>query len=60
MAKKDYIQKEHHNSKKFFYRKGTVHLDFTLSVDVKQELKDFRDLLAEALVEVSQIIDSKK
>jgi len=38
--------------REFSYAKGTVTLNFTLRIDVKQELKDFKDLLLEGVKDI--------
>jgi len=40
-------------SKNFSYSKGKVCLNFNLRIDIKQELKDFLELLKVAQVEVT-------
>lgn len=46
-------------SKTFSYTKGTVNLSFTLRTDIKQELKDFAELLVKSLEDVNLEIKTK-
>ena len=55
MSKKKFqlISKVLETSKAFTFSKGNVTLSFTLNIDSKTQLTDFRDLLEEALKEVN-------
>lgn len=46
-------------NRKFDYVKGKVHLDFTLRIDIKQELKDFMEILCAAVEDVQKELDKK-
>jgi len=50
------IKKESIVSKTFSYSKGKVSLNFTLRIDIKQEMKDFVELLKVALEELENEI----
>lgn len=39
-------------TRQFSYKKGEVKLEFSLRVDIKQGLKDFKECLEEALKDV--------
>lgn len=55
MAKnKAFVEANHTQSKSFSYKKGGVTLSFSLRVDIKQEMKDFVELLERAVVEVGE------
>lgn len=41
-------------NKTFSYSKNKVNLSFTLRIDQKQELKDFKDLLQEAIKDIDK------
>ena len=43
-------------SKNFSYSKGSVSLNFSLRIDIKQELKDFLELLKVAQEEITKEI----
>ncbi len=53
---KDIVRKSSELRKTFSYDKGAVHLDFTLRIDTKQELKDFKEILLRAVEEVEEEI----
>ena len=42
------------STKNFSYSKGEVNLNFNLRTDIKTQLKDFRDLLKVAILEVDK------
>ena len=50
------MRREHAVSKLFSYKKGECNLSFTLRIDKKDEMKDFEELLIEALAEVREEI----
>jgi hypothetical protein len=54
------LKKQHTDSRAFSYAKGNVQLNFTLRTDIKQELKDFKEVLQAALVDVDAEIEAKK
>lgn len=60
MAKEPAIVKTHVQKKDFSYTKGNVQLSFTLRVDNSSELRPFRDLLAEALKDVDEVVATLK
>ena len=43
------LQKDHTEKKAFGYVKGNVSINFNLRTDIKQEMKDARDILVEAI-----------
>lgn len=43
----------------FSYSKGDVHLNFTLRVDIKTQLRDFLEILKTAVIEVEEILTTK-
>lgn len=49
---KQVIERSHAVNKTYSYKKGNVTLDFTLNLGVKSHLKDFIDLLTQAIIEV--------
>lgn len=55
MAKntKNITARDHTQNKAFNYSRNGVTLNFTLRTDIKQELKDFLELLNEAVKDVS-------
>jgi len=55
--KKEQVQKETSTNKEFKYKKGEVHLIFTLNINSKKTLKDFVSLLEVAIIEVKQEIE---
>lgn len=54
--KKSIIQNNSITSKNFSYQKGNVTLSFNLRTDVKTQLKDFKELLEVAILEVDNEI----
>lgn len=46
------VKSDNTTTKKFSYSKGKVSLNFTLRIDIKNELKDFLELLKVAQKEV--------
>ena len=56
MALKDKLQNNSTTQKNFAYQKGNVSLNFNLRTDIKQELKDFLELLKVAVLEVEKEI----
>lgn len=44
-------------SREFRYSKGTTNLKFSLNLDNKTEMKEFRELLEKALTDVSEEIE---
>lgn len=47
-------------SKSFSYSKGKVSLDFTLRTDMKQEIKDFLEILQRSIDDVKEEITNIK
>lgn len=47
-------------TKQFAYFKGGVELKFSLRIDVKQQLKEFKECLEQALKDVSEELNAKK
>ena len=45
---KDIVVKSQVTKKEFSFSKNDCNLNFTLRTDIKQQMKDFRDLLVEA------------
>jgi hypothetical protein len=62
MAKetKNVTQSGHTDARTFTYSRNNTNLSFTLRTDIKQELKDFLELLKNAVVEVEAVITDKK
>lgn len=58
MAKEKFLTRGHVQNKTFNFAKGNVKLDFTLRVDIKQELKDFQECLEAALSDVKKEIET--
>lgn len=54
---KKQIQNNSTTSKNFSYTKGNTSLSFTLRTDIKQDLKDFAELLKVAILEVNKEIE---
>jgi len=50
------VVRDNTTSKKFSYEKNGVVLDFTLRNDIKQQLKDFLELLHAAMTDVAEEI----
>lgn len=50
---KNVTQRDHTQQRNFGYKRNNVQLAFTLRVDIKQELKDFLELLKVATEEVT-------
>lgn len=53
---KNITQRDHTENKTFSYKRNGVELDFTLRIDIKQQLKDFLELLKEAQKDVESEI----
>lgn len=56
---KKILQRDQSQSKSFSYKKGNVSLNFTLRIDIKQDLKDFKDCLIAAVDDVETEIQAK-
>lgn len=56
---KNITTKAHVERKEFAYSRNNVNLSFTLRTDIKQELKDFLELLKAAQIEVENEIKQK-
>lgn len=50
------LKEEHITSREFNYSKGDVSLKFGLRIDIKSQLKDFKELLIKALEDVTEEI----
>jgi hypothetical protein len=63
-AQKDIVKKTMEDRKRFVYEKGNVKLDFTLRTDIKQELKDWKELMENAMedveAEIKKVSDKKE
>ena len=51
---KNTIKKDTTDTRAFTYSKNKVNLNFSLRTDIKSELKDFRDILEQALEDVNK------
>lgn len=60
MSNKTILEKVSVDRREFKYKKGLVELNFTLRIDIKQELKDFRELLADATADLDKLIPTIK
>lgn len=56
MSNKKLLTKNHIESKSFNFNKGSVNLSFTLRIDIKSELQDFKELLDQAVIDVNKEI----
>ncbi len=56
---KNITKRDHTDRRQFAYSRNNVNLSFTLRTDIKQELKDFAELLKEAEKDVLQELNSK-
>ncbi len=59
MALFNQITSDSKTNKNFNYTKGKVSLSFTLRIDIKNELKDFLELLKVATEEVEEELKNK-
>ncbi len=59
MKKDKILQSDITTRKNFSYTLNNCRLAFSLRTDIKQELKDFKELLSTALKEVSEEIELK-
>ena len=57
---KKILKKDHMNSRTFRYNLGEVSLTFSLRTDIKQNMKDFLELLVAAQEEVKEELDKIK
>jgi len=55
--KKSIVQDKSTSTKNFFYEKNGITLDFKLRTDIKTQLKDFKELLSVAILEVDNEIN---
>ena len=55
-SKNQIVVREHIVRKDFSYKKGDISLRFTLRIDIKSELKDFDELLAQAREDIIEEI----
>jgi hypothetical protein len=53
---KQVLQTNHREQKTFSYTKGNANLSFVLYTDVKTEIKDFMELLEQALKDVQKFL----
>lgn len=53
------LNRNHIENKSFSFCKGNTNLNFTLRIDVKSELQDFKELLEHALLDVRGEIDKR-
>lgn len=51
---KKVLQKSSNESKSYQYQKGNVSLNFTLRSDIKQEMKDFIEILKAGIKDVEE------
>lgn len=51
---KNTIKKETTETRAFTYSKNKVQLNFSLRTDIKSELKDFRELLLQAVEDINK------
>lgn len=54
MSNKKLLIKNHIESKSFNFSKGSVNLSFTLRIDIKSELQDFKELLDQAVIDIER------
>lgn len=59
MKKQTTIEAGSTEQKTFKYSKGVTNLSFTLRIDIKQELKDFLELLERAVEDVKIQLDKQ-
>jgi hypothetical protein len=43
------------NNRSFSYKQGTVSLSFSLNIDSKEDIKDFKKCLEEALIDLKPL-----
>ena len=51
---KNIVKKETVDTRAFTYSKNKVQLNFSLRTDIKSELKDFRELLLQAVEDINK------
>lgn len=51
---KNTIKKDTTDTRAFSYSKNKVNLNFSLRTDIKSELKDFRELLLQAIEDINK------
>lgn len=54
------VQNKSTTSKNFSFQKGEVSLNFSLRTDIKTQLKDFKELLEVAILEVDNELAQKE
>lgn len=59
MNQKKILQTNNTTSKSFNYQKGDVSLAFSLRTDIKQQMKDFQELLTVAQKDLKEELDKK-
>lgn len=57
---KDFTTRDHTDSRSFSYRRNDTQLSFTLRVDIKQQLKDFLEILNAAAKDVAEELEKKR
>jgi hypothetical protein len=57
---KNDLKAMHETTRRFSYEKGKITLNFSLRIDTKGELKDFKELLERAVTDVTEEIDRVK
>lgn len=53
------LKENHQTNRQFDYSKGDVSLKFGLRIDVKDQLKDFKEILEKALGEVTEELERR-
>lgn len=56
---KDFTSRDHTDSRTFSYKRNDTQLSFTLRTDIKQQLKDFLEILNAAAADVAEEIEKK-
>lgn len=51
------LKENHNTTKQFDYSKGDVSLKFGLRIDIKDQLRDFKELLEKALQDLDEEIE---
>lgn len=57
---KSILKTDSTQSKTWTFTKGNTNLSFTLRVDIKQDLKDFQEILGRAMLEIDAQLASMK
>ena len=53
------LKEDHKTNRTFNYSKGDVNLAFTLRIDTKDQLKDFKELLEKSLEDITEEIERR-